>query len=145
MPTMSGTEAQMRSRAAFLMRCRKQTPSSPDWKHIAQNRQKKSRSRASLLSGAEHIHRSESSTASQPSFSETEATELPSTKIALLLLEVYFKRIYNAALLFNKSIAYQLYMQNDIPGYLLRAIFAQAAIFLKQVDSQYKQHIKIVL
>jgi hypothetical protein len=33
-------------------------------------------------------------------------------------------------------------MQNDIPPFLLRAIFALAAIFLKEVDSPYKQHIK---
>jgi hypothetical protein len=56
-----------------------------------------------------------------------------------------FKRIYNATLLFHKSIALQLYMQNDIPDYLLRAIFAQASIFLQQVESPYKQYIEIVL
>jgi hypothetical protein len=54
-------------------------------------------------------------------------------KFGLLLLEVYFKRIYNATLLFHKSIAFQLYMQNDIPDYLLRSIFAQAAIFCSKL------------
>jgi hypothetical protein len=34
-------------------------------------------------------------------------------------------------------------MRDGIPGYLLRAMFAHAAIFLKQVDSPYKRHIKI--
>jgi nitric oxide reductase activation protein len=35
-------------------------------------------------------------------------------------------------------------MQNDIPDYLLRAIFAQASIFLKQVESPYEQYIKVM-
>jgi hypothetical protein len=76
-------------------------------------------------------------------FDQTHGAELPSTEIGLLLLEVYFKRIYNATLLFHKSIAFQMYMQDGIPGYLLRAIFAHAAIFLKDVDeSPHREHIK---
>jgi hypothetical protein len=131
------------------IRCRKQRaaciyPSPPDRKRIAQNRRKTSRSRASLSNGAEHVHRSESSTAANPNSDETEAAELPSTEVGLSLLEIYFKRVYNATLLFHKSIAVQLYMQNDIPDYLLRAIFAQAAIFLKQVEFSYKQYIKVM-
>ncbi|OCK82499.1 hypothetical protein K432DRAFT_433461 [Lepidopterella palustris CBS 459.81] len=143
------------------VRCRKQRaacsyPSPPDRKRIAQ---KTSRSRASLSNCVEHVHRSESSTAAKPGKrqrisddtkehrianpEQTEAAELPTTEVGLLLLEVYFKRIYNATLLFHKSIAFQLYMQNGIPGYLLRAIFAHAAIFLKQVDSPYKRYVKI--
>jgi len=143
------------------VRCRKQRaacryPAPPDRKRIAQ---KTSQLRASLSNGVEHVHRSESSTAAKPgkrqrisddtkencipNSEETEAAELPSTEVGLLLLEVYFKRIYNATLLFHKGIAFQLYMQNGIPGYLIRAIFAHAAIFLKQVDSPYKQYIKI--
>jgi hypothetical protein len=71
------------------------------------------------------------------------SAELPPTEVGLLLLEVYFKRVYNATLLFHKNIAFQLYMQNAIPGYLLRAIFAHAAIFLKEVEeSPHRKHIK---
>lgn len=73
----------------------------------------------------------------------SDGADLPPTEIGLLLLEVYFKRVYHASLLFHKSIAFQLYRQNGIPDYLLRAIFAQAAVFLQQVDSPYKQHIDI--
>lgn len=71
------------------------------------------------------------------------AADLLSTEVGLLLLKVYFKRIYNASMLFHKGIAFQLYMQNRISGYLLRAIFAQAAVFLKEVeDSLHQMHIK---
>ncbi|KAI9744383.1 MAG: hypothetical protein M1818_001912 [Claussenomyces sp. TS43310] len=143
------------------VRCRKQRaacryPSPPDRKRIAQ---KTSQSRASLSRGVDHVHRSGSSTAATPGkrrrisndtkehciakSGETEAAELPSTEVGLLLLEVYFKRIYNATLLFHKSIAFQLYMQDGIPDYLLRAIFAHAAIFMEQVDSPYQPYIKI--
>lgn len=100
-----------------------------------------------MANGAEHDHRSQPSTTADPKAEETdEAAKLPPTEVGLLLLEVYFKRVYNATLLFHKNIAFQLYLQNDIPDYLLRAIFAQAALFLKHVDanSQYKQYINIL-
>lgn len=71
-----------------------------------------------------------------------ETAELPPSEVGLLLLEVYFKRVYNASLLFHKPIAFQLYRQNAIPSYLLRAIFAQAAVFLQQVDFPYTQFIE---
>ncbi|KAF2685877.1 hypothetical protein K458DRAFT_442200 [Lentithecium fluviatile CBS 122367] len=146
------------------LRCRKQRaactyPSPPDRKRIAQ---RTSRAKASQPNTGERAHRLElSSTAAKPakrqrisqdalseerpvhSLEEPETAELPSTEVGLLLLEVYFKRIYNATLLFHKTIAFQLYMQNRIPDYLVRAIFAHAAIFLKEVDSPYQKHIKI--
>ncbi|KAH6866264.1 hypothetical protein B0T10DRAFT_611926 [Thelonectria olida] len=80
---------------------------------------------------------------SSPASAVTEGADLPPSEVGLLLLEVYFKRVYNASLLFHKSIAFQLYRQNAIPDYLLRAIFAQAAVFMQQVDSPYKQYIDI--
>ncbi|KAI9719362.1 MAG: hypothetical protein M1828_006263 [Chrysothrix sp. TS-e1954] len=70
--------------------------------------------------------------------------ELPSTEIGLLLLEVYFKRVYDANLLFHKTMAFKLYTQQGIPDYLLRAIFAHAANFLKETDSSYGRHIPIL-
>ncbi|KAF2814558.1 uncharacterized protein BDZ99DRAFT_515346 [Mytilinidion resinicola] len=143
------------------VRCRKQRaacsyPPPPNRKRTAQ---KTSQARASLSSGVEHVHPSDSSAAAQPgkrqrisidaeghripNSEDTKAAELPSTEFGTLLWEVYFNRVYNATLLFHKSIAFQLYMDDRIPDYLLRAIFAHAAIFLQQVDSPYKQYIKI--
>jgi hypothetical protein len=146
-------------------RCHRQSatciyPSPPDRKRIAQ---RASRSRASKsTSRAENALLPESHTVATPGkrqrtsddtreppavdFGQTEdaeSAELPPTEVGLLLLEVYFKRIYHATLLFHKSIAFQLYLQNDIPGYLLRAIFAHAAVFLQKVDSSDKPQIKI--
>jgi hypothetical protein len=78
-------------------------------------------------------------------FEQSCSAELPSTEVGLLLMEVYFKRIYNATLLFHKNIAFQVYMQDGIPDYLLRAIFAHAAIFLKEVgESPHRRYIKSV-
>jgi hypothetical protein len=62
----------------------------------------------------------------------SDAADLPSTEVGLLLLEVYFKRVYIANMLFHMAIAFQLYMQDGIPDCLLRAIFAHAAVLLKK-------------
>jgi hypothetical protein len=69
--------------------------------------------------------------------------ELPSTEIGLLLLEVYFKRVYNSTLLLHRAIAFQLYVLNGILDYLLRAIFAHTAIFLREVDPSHQKYVKI--
>jgi hypothetical protein len=144
-------------------------PSPPDRKRIAQ---KTNRARASqplavdkradrptslsspsaLSSGAAHptkrrrlVERTPCKEQSVAGFDQSESAALPSTEVGLLLLEVYFKRIYNATLLFHKHIVFQVYMQNGIPDYLLRAIFAHAAIFLKEVeDLPHRRHIKTI-
>jgi len=76
--------------------------------------------------------RRSSDSTSSPNFSE-----LPSSEIGLLLLEIYFKRVYNATLLFHKAIFFDLYRQNGIPDYLLRAIFAHAAVFVQDIGTSY--------
>lgn len=73
-----------------------------------------------------------------------ESIELPSTELGLLLLEVYFKRIYNSTLMFDKESILQLYLQGNLPSYLCRAIFAQAAIFMQPVGSQHDSRIKLM-
>ena len=144
------------------VRCRKQGatctyPSPPNRKQIAQNI---SRSRSSLSSRAANEHPAEPShtvTSEQTQHSQDNIArlpvtgleqagkdELPSTEIGLLLLEIYFKRIYHATLLFHRDLAFQLYRQNGIPTYLLRALFAHAATFLEEVDSPYKEHTKLI-
>ena len=72
----------------------------------------------------------------------SDIADLPSTEVGLLLLEVYFKRVYNATLLFHKALFFDLYRQNDIPDYLLRAIFAHAAVFLQNIMTPHKDQIK---
>jgi hypothetical protein len=146
-------------------RCRKQKaacmyPSPPDRKRIAQ---RTNRAKAQQPTREEEAPRSASFSSTpvnpakrqrvaekqtllkdSPPLNETGSAELPSTEVGLLLLEVYFKRIYNATLLFHKTIAFQLYMQNGIPDYLLRAIFAHAAVFLKEVEEpSHRKNIKI--
>jgi len=155
------------------MRCRKQKarcsyPLPPDRKKIAQNiKARRSRATVHLVAPIAMEHTEEDRTqpsdyALQPSTKkqristdnhdlhasetteESDTAALPSTEMGLLLLEVYFKRVYNATLLFHKTISFQLYMQNELPPFLIRAIFALAAIFLKEPDSPYKQYIKVL-
>ncbi|KXT00200.1 hypothetical protein AC578_7032 [Pseudocercospora eumusae] len=59
--------------------------------------------------------------------------ELPSQVIGQKLLETYFDNIHSANLLFHRKIAFQLYAQERVPGFLLQAVFAHAAIFLRNV------------
>jgi hypothetical protein len=152
-------------------RCRKQKaactyPSPPDRKRIAQrtNRARASQSltveertdRPALLSSpsalssraahpAKRQRRVERTPCQEQFVADVDLAELPSTEVGLLLLEVYFKRIYNSTLLFHKHMVFQVYMQNGIPDYLLRAIFAHAAIFLKEVEGlPHRRHIKTI-
>ncbi|KAI9703034.1 MAG: hypothetical protein M1820_006025 [Bogoriella megaspora] len=143
-------------------RCQKQNalcryPNPPDRKRIAQ---RTSRKKALRPDTAEHVHRLESSPTEtrikegphvatdqddhDGSIVDAGEADLPSTEVGLLLLEIYFKRLYNATLLFHRNIAFQLYMEDKIPQYLLRAIFAHAAVFLEQIDSPYVQYLKVV-
>ena len=135
-------------------------PSPPDRKRIAQST---NQSRAARSNGLQRPHQYESSSTtakpamtqrsendlkedSTPTLVETDTAtaDLPSTEVGLLLLEVYFTRIYNATLLFHRTTGFQLYIQNELPSYFLRAAFAQAAVFLKEVESPHKKYIKIL-
>jgi hypothetical protein len=53
---------------------------------------------------------------------------LPPKAIGLGLLEIYFARIYNAELLFQKSALFQAYLSDAIAPSLLRAVFALATM-----------------
>ncbi|PWI66992.1 hypothetical protein PCL_04498 [Purpureocillium lilacinum] len=58
---------------------------------------------------------------------------LPCRAIGLSLLEIYFERIYNAHLLFDKSRFFEDYLQRKLPDFLLKAVFALASLFLREV------------
>ncbi|OAF99066.1 uncharacterized protein CC84DRAFT_1210508 [Paraphaeosphaeria sporulosa] len=141
-------------------RCRKQDaactyPPPPDRKRIAAE---KNRSKASQSNNSSHTREHESSSSEANAakrrrishdttgpfncLAEPEAADLPSTEIGLLLQEVYYKRIYNAHLMFHKTVAFQVYMLNKTPDYLQRAIFAHGALFLQEVDPQYQKYVK---
>lgn len=54
---------------------------------------------------------------------------LPPRAIGCGLLEIYYSRIYNAPLLFSKSILFQEYLEGRVSETLLKAIFALAALY----------------
>ncbi|KAI0010975.1 hypothetical protein F4779DRAFT_616042 [Xylariaceae sp. FL0662B] len=58
--------------------------------------------------------------------------ELPPRAIGLALLDIYFERLYNANLLFNRSRLFESYLDCATPSFLLRAIFALASLFLRK-------------
>ncbi|KAB8227374.1 uncharacterized protein BDW43DRAFT_247250 [Aspergillus alliaceus] len=55
---------------------------------------------------------------------------LPPRALGLSLLDIYFTRIYNASVLFCKSTLFQQYLDEKVPGVLLKALFALATLFL---------------
>ncbi|KAF7188670.1 hypothetical protein HII31_09922 [Pseudocercospora fuligena] len=67
---------------------------------------------------------------------QTDVPELPSQVFGQKLLETYFDKIHSADLLFHRTIAFQLYAQNRVPKYLLQAIFAQGAVFLRSAGNE---------
>ncbi|OAQ99375.1 hypothetical protein LLEC1_04292 [Akanthomyces lecanii] len=55
---------------------------------------------------------------------------LPPTSLGLALLEIYFARMYNAAILFHKPLLFQQYIEGKVHRALLRTLFALATLFI---------------
>ncbi|KAF5252862.1 hypothetical protein FANTH_2186 [Fusarium anthophilum] len=62
--------------------------------------------------------------------------DLPPRAIGLALLDIYFERLYNATLLFNRTQLFESYLDGSIPPYLLRSIFALSSLFLRKPRHQ---------
>lgn len=60
-----------------------------------------------------------------------EHSHLPSSEIAMFLIEVYFSRIYNATLLYHKPRFISDWISGRLPSFIALSIFASASIFLK--------------
>ncbi|KAF5629787.1 fungal transcriptional regulatory [Fusarium tjaetaba] len=58
--------------------------------------------------------------------------DLPPRAIGLALLDIYFERLYNATLLFNRTQLFESYLDGSLPPYLLRSIFALSSLFLRK-------------
>ncbi|KAL3455576.1 hypothetical protein BJX64DRAFT_281986 [Aspergillus heterothallicus] len=91
-----------------------------------------------LLDSYPHQLRTMSSIAKPTGLARTQSQDqppLPPTALGLSLLELYFTRIYNAHLLFHKPVLFQQYLEQELPGALLRALLALATLFLQTGDS----------
>ncbi|KAF5594951.1 fungal transcriptional regulatory [Fusarium pseudocircinatum] len=66
----------------------------------------------------------------------TNLDDLPPRAIGLALLDIYFERLYNATLLFNRSQLFESYLDGSLPPYLLRSIFALSSLFLRKPRHQ---------
>lgn len=64
------------------------------------------------------------------------SSALPPRVAGLVLLEIYFSRVYNAHLLFHKPLLFEEYIEDKVPDYLLKAIFALASLFLAPSKSR---------
>lgn len=54
----------------------------------------------------------------------------PSKEIALLLIEIYFSRLYNASLLFHKQTLLSDLDSRSIPDFIFLSIFALASMYV---------------
>ncbi|KAG5788992.1 hypothetical protein H9Q69_011941 [Fusarium xylarioides] len=66
----------------------------------------------------------------------TNLDDLPPRAIGLALLDIYFERLYNATLLFNRTQLFESYLDGSLPPYLLRSIFALSSLFLRKPRHQ---------
>ncbi|EXA36739.1 hypothetical protein FOVG_12625 [Fusarium oxysporum f. sp. pisi HDV247] len=66
----------------------------------------------------------------------TNLDDLPPRAIGLALLDIYFERLYNATLLFNRTQLFESYLDGSLPPYLLRSIFALSSLFLRKLRHQ---------
>ncbi|KAH7327455.1 hypothetical protein BKA65DRAFT_406309, partial [Rhexocercosporidium sp. MPI-PUGE-AT-0058] len=60
--------------------------------------------------------------------SATTLASLPPRAIGFSLLEIYFERMYNSSLLFHKSTLFGEYMEDKLPNFLVRSIFALSSL-----------------
>lgn len=67
-------------------------------------------------------------TDNNPCLSTIGDASLPSRAIGFMLLEVYFERVYNAHMLFDKATFFRSYMNDEVPRYLLQAVLALATL-----------------
>lgn len=64
-----------------------------------------------------------------PGSAGTNLDDLPPRAIGLALLDIYFERLYNATLLFNRTQLFESYLDGSLPPYLLRSIFALSSLY----------------
>jgi hypothetical protein len=71
---------------------------------------------------------------------ETELIAAPSDELVMFLVEVYFSRVYNAALLFHKPRFLFELANNAVPQFILLSMFALASVFLYNKNDQNDQN-----
>ena len=58
---------------------------------------------------------------------------LPSSEVAIFLIEIYFSRVYNAHLIFHKKTFLSDYAANRVPDFVALSIFALASMYVFRV------------
>ena len=57
-------------------------------------------------------------------------TNMPSSEVAMFLIEIYFARMYNAHYLFHKETFISDFTANKVPDFISMAIFASASVYV---------------
>ena len=57
-------------------------------------------------------------------------TNMPSSEVAMFLIEIYFARMYNAHLLFHKETFIAEFLAKKVPDFIALAIFASASVYV---------------
>jgi hypothetical protein len=57
-------------------------------------------------------------------------TNMPSSEVAMFLIDIYFARMYNAHLLFHKETFISDFTANKVPDFIALAIFASASVYV---------------
>jgi hypothetical protein len=62
-------------------------------------------------------------------------TNMPSSEVAMFLIEIYFSHLYNAHLLFHKETFLADFAANRVPDFVALSIFASASMYVSMIPS----------
>ena len=79
--------------------------------------------------GSQSIHE-EYQVTTPPLQTALKRTNMPSSEVAMFLIEIYFARMYNAHLLFHKETLISDFVAKKVPDFISLAIFASASVYV---------------
>ena len=84
--------------------------------------------------GSQSIHE-EYQVTTPPHQTVLKRTNMPSSEVAMFLIEIYFTHLYNAHLLFHKETFLADYAANRVPDFVALSIFASASMYVSLIPS----------
>jgi hypothetical protein len=80
------------------------------------------------LDNERRIMSEEFSVSSPRTYPLSKRATMPSPEVAMLLVEIFFTRVYNASLLFHKETFLSDFAANRVPGFVSTCMFALASM-----------------
>jgi hypothetical protein len=81
---------------------------------------------------------------SSPLHTALKRTNMPSSEVAMFLIEIYFARLYNAHLLFHKESFLADFAAHKVPDFVALGIFASASMYVSSSSRFYAQSLTTI-